>query len=111
VQHVGSVHIFLEALADASPGDVLVVDNAGRLDEACVGDLIAHVVGATDCVAADDDGVLWQTESPFAASSGSTSTGHAGAPIRLMTFAGTCATSAAPSRNEAAMAVADLAPC
>src|SRR5437867_6595065 len=39
-QHVGSVDIFLEALGDASPGDVLVVDNAGRLDEACVGDLI-----------------------------------------------------------------------
>jgi len=41
VQHVGSVDVFLEALGDASPGDVLVVDNAGRLDEACVGDLIA----------------------------------------------------------------------
>jgi 4-hydroxy-4-methyl-2-oxoglutarate aldolase len=40
-QHVGSVDIFLEALSEASPGDVLVVDNAGRLDEACVGDLIA----------------------------------------------------------------------
>jgi 4-hydroxy-4-methyl-2-oxoglutarate aldolase len=40
-QHVGSVDIFLEALDEASPGDVLVVDNAGRLDEACVGDLIA----------------------------------------------------------------------
>jgi regulator of RNase E activity RraA len=39
-QHVGSVDIFLEALGDAAPGDVLVVDNAGRLDEACVGDLI-----------------------------------------------------------------------
>ena len=39
-QHVGSVDIFLEALGEASPGDVLVVDNAGRLDEACVGDLI-----------------------------------------------------------------------
>jgi 4-hydroxy-4-methyl-2-oxoglutarate aldolase len=40
-QHAGSVDIFLEALSDSSPGDVLVVDNAGRLDEACVGDLIA----------------------------------------------------------------------
>jgi regulator of RNase E activity RraA len=40
VQHVGSVDVFLEALGEASPGDVLVVDNAGRLDEACVGDLI-----------------------------------------------------------------------
>lgn len=40
VQHVGSVDIFLEALGDGSSGEVLVVDNAGRLDEACVGDLI-----------------------------------------------------------------------
>jgi 4-hydroxy-4-methyl-2-oxoglutarate aldolase len=40
-QHVGSVDIFLEAISEAAPGDVLVVDNAGRLDEACVGDLIA----------------------------------------------------------------------
>jgi regulator of RNase E activity RraA len=40
-QHVGSVDIFLEALEGAAPGDVLVVDNGGRLDEACVGDLVA----------------------------------------------------------------------
>ena len=40
-QHVGSVDIFLEALEGAAPGDVLVVDNRGRLDEACVGDLVA----------------------------------------------------------------------
>jgi 4-hydroxy-4-methyl-2-oxoglutarate aldolase len=46
VQHVGSVDIFLEALEDAGPGDVLVVDNAGRLDEACIGDLIALEVKA-----------------------------------------------------------------
>src|SRR5215217_5973705 len=39
--HVGSVDIFLEALEGAAPGDVLVVDNGGRLDEACVGDLVA----------------------------------------------------------------------
>jgi 4-hydroxy-4-methyl-2-oxoglutarate aldolase len=38
--HVGSVDIFLEALERATPGEVLVVDNAGRLDEACVGDLV-----------------------------------------------------------------------
>jgi regulator of RNase E activity RraA len=41
-RHVGSVDIFLEAFESASPGDVLVVDNAGRLDEACVGDLVVH---------------------------------------------------------------------
>jgi regulator of RNase E activity RraA len=40
-QHVGSVDIFLEALEGAAPGDVLVVDNGGRLDESCVGDLVA----------------------------------------------------------------------
>ena len=40
VRHVGSVDIFLEALENAVPGDVLVVDNDGRLDEACIGDLI-----------------------------------------------------------------------
>ncbi|MER5324319.1 RraA family protein [Streptosporangium roseum] len=39
-QHVGSVDVFLEAFEGAAPGDVLVVDNGGRLDEACVGDLV-----------------------------------------------------------------------
>ncbi|TDU90805.1 regulator of RNase E activity RraA [Kribbella voronezhensis] len=41
VQHVGSVDIFLEAFGSAAPGDVLVVDNAARRDEACAGDLVA----------------------------------------------------------------------
>ncbi|SCG70403.1 RraA family protein [Micromonospora inositola] len=39
-RHVGSVDIFLEAIDRAAPGDVLVVDNAGRTDESCVGDLV-----------------------------------------------------------------------
>lgn len=39
-RHVGSVDIFLEALGESSPGDILVVDNGGRLDESCVGDLV-----------------------------------------------------------------------
>jgi 4-hydroxy-4-methyl-2-oxoglutarate aldolase len=38
-RHYGSVDVFLEALGRAEPGDVLVVDNGGRMDEACVGDL------------------------------------------------------------------------
>ena len=38
-RHYGSVDVFLEAFGAARPGDVLVVDNAGRTDEACVGDL------------------------------------------------------------------------
>ena len=40
-RHVGSVDVFLEAFEGAAPGDVLVVDNDGRLDESCVGDLVA----------------------------------------------------------------------
>ena len=40
-RHVGSVDVFLEALAGTEPGDVLVIDNGGRLDEACIGDLAA----------------------------------------------------------------------
>jgi regulator of RNase E activity RraA len=40
-RHAGSVDVFLEALELARPGDVLVVDNGGREDEACVGDLVA----------------------------------------------------------------------
>ncbi|MFJ9641889.1 RraA family protein [Streptomyces sp. NPDC004244] len=39
VRHYGSVDVFLEAFGSARPGDVLVVDNGGRTDEACVGDL------------------------------------------------------------------------
>ena len=38
-RHYGSVDVFLEALGDAEAGDVLVVDNGGRSDESCVGDL------------------------------------------------------------------------
>ena len=40
-RHVGSVDVFLEALEEAQPGDVLVADNDGRFDESCVGDLVA----------------------------------------------------------------------
>ncbi|MEU3409179.1 RraA family protein [Streptomyces sp. NPDC006670] len=39
VRHYGSVDVFLEAFGAAAPGDVLVIDNGGRTDEACVGDL------------------------------------------------------------------------
>jgi 4-hydroxy-4-methyl-2-oxoglutarate aldolase len=41
VRHFGSVDVFLEAMLGARPGDVLVIDNGGRLDEGCIGDLIA----------------------------------------------------------------------
>ena len=40
-RHYGSVDVFLEAFHHAEPGDVLVIDNGGRVDEACVGDLAA----------------------------------------------------------------------
>jgi regulator of RNase E activity RraA len=40
-QHFGSVDIFLEIMKDANDGDVLVIDNGGRNDEGCIGDLIA----------------------------------------------------------------------
>jgi 4-hydroxy-4-methyl-2-oxoglutarate aldolase len=41
VRHFGSVDVFLEAMQNAHPGDVLVIDNGGRLDEGCIGDLTA----------------------------------------------------------------------
>jgi regulator of RNase E activity RraA len=40
-RHYGSVDIFLEAMGAAEKGDVLVIDNGGRSDEACIGDLTA----------------------------------------------------------------------
>ena len=39
VRHAGSVDVFLEAFASATGGEILVVDNQGRTDEACIGDL------------------------------------------------------------------------
>jgi hypothetical protein len=40
-KHLGSVDVFLEAMEGAEAGDVLVIDNAGRRDEGCIGDLTA----------------------------------------------------------------------
>jgi 4-hydroxy-4-methyl-2-oxoglutarate aldolase len=40
VRHYGSVDVFLEALGIAQPGDILVIDNQGRHDEGCIGDLM-----------------------------------------------------------------------
>jgi len=45
-RHAGSVDVFLEAIDHATPGDVLVIDNTGRLDEACIGDLVVGEVRA-----------------------------------------------------------------
>lgn len=44
VRHYGSVDVFLEVLGEGKQGDVLVIDNGGRPDEGCVGDLIAMEV-------------------------------------------------------------------
>src|SRR5437660_9438601 len=40
-QHFGSVDVFLEAMQHSQPGNVLVIDNGGRVDEGCIGDLTA----------------------------------------------------------------------
>jgi regulator of RNase E activity RraA len=39
-RHYGSVDVFLEAFGAAAAGDILVIDNGGRTDEACIGDLV-----------------------------------------------------------------------
>lgn len=41
VRHYGSVDVFLEVMIASNGGDVLVIDNSGRTDEACAGDLTA----------------------------------------------------------------------
>ena len=40
-RHYGSVDVFLEAMTNAAAGDILVIDNGGRTDEGCIGDLTA----------------------------------------------------------------------
>jgi 4-hydroxy-4-methyl-2-oxoglutarate aldolase len=52
-RHAGSTDVFLEAIAHSKAGDVLVIDNGGRLDEGCIGDLVAgeaHVAGLAGIV-------------------------------------------------------------
>ena len=52
-KHAGSTDVFLEAIASGKHGDVLVIDNVGRLDEGCIGDLVAgeaHVAGLAGIV-------------------------------------------------------------
>ena len=39
LRHYGSVDIFLEAMGSAQQGDILVIDNEGRMDEGCIGTL------------------------------------------------------------------------
>ena len=40
-RHYGSVDVFFEAMTSAQTGDILVIDNQGRMDEGCIGDLTA----------------------------------------------------------------------
>src|SRR5438477_10839315 len=47
-KHFGSVDVFLEAMESSQPGDVLVIDNGGRTDEGCIGDLTALEANASD---------------------------------------------------------------
>jgi 4-hydroxy-4-methyl-2-oxoglutarate aldolase len=41
VRHSGSVDVFIEAISQAAPGSVLVIDDGGRRNQACIGDLVA----------------------------------------------------------------------
>ena len=56
-KHFGSVDVFLEAMEAAQAGDVLVIDNAGRRDEGCIGDLTALEAQACGLAAI----VVWGT--------------------------------------------------
>lgn len=56
-RHFGSVDVFLEAMEGAEAGDVLVIDNAGRRDEGCIGDLTALEAKAAGLAAI----VVWGT--------------------------------------------------
>jgi regulator of RNase E activity RraA len=46
VRHAGSVDLFLEAIDAAAPGSILVIDDAGRDDQGCIGDLVAGEASA-----------------------------------------------------------------
>ena len=56
VRHAGSVDVFFEALHAARPGQVLCIDNGGRLDEGCIGDLTALEAMHHGCAAILVDG-------------------------------------------------------
>lgn len=56
-RHFGSVDVFLEAMENAEAGTVLVIDNGGRRDEGCIGDLTALEAQASGLAAI----VVWGT--------------------------------------------------
>ncbi|MEW5991745.1 MAG: RraA family protein [Chloroflexota bacterium] len=55
-RHSGSVDVFLEAIDRAVPGGILVIDNAGRLNEGCIGDLTVGEAAAAGLTAMIVDG-------------------------------------------------------
>lgn len=55
-RHSGSVDVFLEAIDRAERGGILVIDNAGRLDEGCIGDLTVGEAAAAGIAAMVVDG-------------------------------------------------------
>jgi 4-hydroxy-4-methyl-2-oxoglutarate aldolase len=57
VRHFGSVDIFLEAMQTADVGDILTIDNGGRTDEGCIGDLTVLEARASDLAGV----VVWGT--------------------------------------------------
>jgi regulator of RNase E activity RraA len=56
-KHFGSVDVFLEAMMLADAGDILVIDNNGRTDEGCIGDLTTLEAEASKLAAI----VVWGT--------------------------------------------------
>jgi len=56
VRHAGSVDVFFEALHGAAPGQVLCIDNGGRMDEGCIGDLTVLEAAHRKCAAVAVDG-------------------------------------------------------
>jgi 4-hydroxy-4-methyl-2-oxoglutarate aldolase len=47
VKHFGSVDLFIERIHTAKSGDILVIDNEGRTDEGCIGDLTVLEAAST----------------------------------------------------------------
>jgi len=55
VRHYGSVDVFLEGMSLATEGDILVIDNDGKNDEGCIGDLTVLEARASGLIGV----VLW----------------------------------------------------
>jgi regulator of RNase E activity RraA len=62
VRHAGSVDVFFEALQAAPRGALLCIDNGGRLDEGCIGDLTALEAMHHGCAGIVVDGAHRDTQ-------------------------------------------------